>query len=167
MKKIFISYAGAIWCGKSPITNYISTKLWLPVFDTDAIRSEVVEDLMKFDEIEINKRIKERLNSVIEDWKSFIYDASIDRTRWILKKILIKNNYKFFIISIDLDRDTLLSFYKAKSYSESIKMVDKVYEDHQKFLKDFWEDIDMHIDIKTYKNRLKNVYRAVNKWIQS
>ena len=88
MKKFFISYAGAIWCGKSPITNYISTKLWLPVFDTDAIRSEVVEDLMKFDEIEINKRIKERLNSVIEDWKSFIYDASIDRTRWILKKIL-------------------------------------------------------------------------------
>ena len=167
MKKFFISYAGAIWCGKSPITNYISTKLWLPVFDTDAIRSEVVEDLMKFDEIEINKRIKERLNSVIEDWKSFIYDASIDRTRWILKKILIKNNYKFFIISIDLDRDTLLSFYKAKSYSESIKMIDKVYEDHQKFLKDFWEDIDMHIDIKTYKNRLKNVYRAVNKWIQS
>ena len=167
MKKIFISYAGAIWCGKSPITNYISTKLWLPVFDTDAIRSEVVEDLMKFDEIEINKRIKERLNSVIEDWKSFIYDASIDRTRWILKEILIKNNYKFFIISIDLDRDTLLSFYKAKSYSESIKMIDKVYEDHQKFLKDFWEDIDMHIDIKTYKNRLKNVYRAVNKWIQS
>ena len=167
MKKFFISYAGAIWCGKSPITNYISTKLWLPVFDTDAIRSEVVEDLMKFDEIEINKRIKERLNSVIEDWKSFIYDASIDRTRWILKEILIKNNYKFFIISIDLDRDTLLSFYKAKSYSESIKMVDKVYEDHQKFLKDFWEDIDMHIDIKTYKNRLKNVYRAVNKWIQS
>ena len=167
MKKIFISYAGAIWCGKSPITNYISTKLWLPVFDTDAIRSEVVEDLMKFDEIEINKRIKERLNSVIEDWKSFIYDASIDRTRWILKEILIKNNYKFFIISIDLDRDTLLSFYKAKSYSESIKMIDKVYEDHQKFLKDFWEDIDMHIDIKTYKNRLKKVYRAVNKWIQS
>ena len=167
MKKFFISYAGAIWCGKSPITNYISTKLWLPVFDTDAIRSEVVEDLMKFDEIEINKRIKERLNSVIEDWKSFIYDASIDRTRWVLKEILIKNNYKFFIISIDLDRDTLLSFYKAKSYSESIKMIDKVYEDHQKFLKDFWEDIDMHIDIKTYKNRLKNVYRAVNKWIQS
>ena len=167
MKKFFISYAGAIWCGKSPITNYIGTKLWLPVFDTDAIRSEVVEDLMKFDEIEINKRIKERLNSVIEDWKSFIYDASIDRTRWVLKEILIKNNYKFFIISIDLDRDTLLSFYKAKSYSESIKMIDKVYEDHQKFLKDFWEDIDMHIDIKTYKNRLKNVYRAVNKWIQS
>ena len=167
MKKFFISYAGAIWCGKSPITNYISTKLWLPVFDTDAIRSEVVEDLMKFDEIEINKRIKERLNSVIEDWKSFIYDASIDRTRWVLKEILIKNNYEFFIISIDLDRDTLLSFYKAKSYSESIKMIDKVYEDHQKFLKDFWEDIDMHIDIKTYKNRLKNVYRAVNKWIQS
>ena len=80
------------------------------VRNSDAIRSEVVEDLMKFDEIEINKRIKERLNSVIEDWKSFIYDASIDRTRWILKKILIKNNYKFFIISIDLDRDTLLSF---------------------------------------------------------
>lgn len=167
MKKIVITYAWAIWCWKSPITNYISTKLWLPIFNTDSIRSEVCEDFLKYDEAEAQKRIKERFNSVIKEWKSFIYDASVDRTWGALKEVLIKNHYNCFIISIDLDKDTLLSFYKAKSYSESIKMIDKVYEDHQKFLKDYWEDIDMHIDIKTYKNRLKNVYRAVNKWIQN
>jgi len=167
MKKIFISYAGAIWCGKSPITNYISTKLWLPTLNTDSIRSEVCEDFLKYDETEAQKRIKKRFNSVIKEWSSFIYDASVDRTLGVLKEVLIKNHYNCFIISIDLDRDTLLNFYRVKWYSESIKMLDKVYEDHQKFLKNFWEDINMHISIKTYKNRLKNVYRAVNKWIQN
>ena len=105
MEKVFISYAWAIWCWKSPITNYISTKLWLPTFNTDAIRSEVVEDFLKIDEEETQNRLKKRLNLLINEWKSFIYDASVDRIRWNLKESLIKNQYKFFIISIDLDKE--------------------------------------------------------------
>ena len=166
MKKIVITYAWAIWCWKSPITNYISTKLWLPTFNTDSIRSEVCEDFLKYDETEAQKRIKKRFNSVIKEWKSFIYDASVDRTRWVLKEILIKNNYKFFIISIDLDRDTLLSFYKAKSYQESIERIDKVYEDHQNFLKEFSNDVNIHINEKNYKDRLENVYKIVSQRVE-
>ena len=127
MKKIFISYAWATGCWKSPITNYISTKLWLPTFNTDAIRSEVTEDLLEFNMNEAKKRIKERLNLVIQEGSSFIYDASVDRTWWDLKEILIRNWYEFFIISIDLDKETLLDFYKIKWYSESMKMIDKIY----------------------------------------
>ena len=162
MKKIFIGYAWATGCWKSPITNYISTKVWLPTFNTDAIRSEVVEDLLVQNRDEAIKRMKSRLNSIIKEWSSFIYDASVDRTRWDLKDILINNWYKYFIISIDLDKETLLNFYKIKWYSESMKMIDKIYEDHQNFLKEYCDDIDVHIDENNYEKRLDIVYEAVN-----
>ena len=161
MKKIFISYAWATGCWKSPITNYISTKLWLPTFNTDAIRSEVTEDFLEFDVDEAKKRIKGRLNSVIEEGKSFIYDASVDRTWGDLKEIFIKNWYEFFIISIDLDKEMLLDFYKVKWYSESMKMIDKIYEDHEKFLEEYSDDINIHISEKNYKKRLDIVYKVV------
>lgn len=166
MERLIICYAWAIWCWKSPITNYISTKLWLPTFNTDAIRSEVVEDFLKIDEEETQNRLKKRLNLLINEWKSFIYDASIDRIRWNLKESLIKNQYKFFIISIDLDKETLLKFYTIKSYYESMKRIDKVYEDHQKFLKNFSNDINMHINETNYQNRLENVYKVVSQRIE-
>ena len=167
MEKIFITYAWAIGCWKSPITNYISTKLWLPTFNTDAIRSEVLEDLLEFDEDEIQRRIKERLDSLIKEWKSFICDASVDRTRWVLKGALIKNHYRCFIISIDLDKEILSKFYDVKSYHESMKIIDNVFEDHKKFLKEFSSDINIHINAENYKNRLENVYNALNRRIKS
>jgi len=166
MKKLFVSYAWAIWCWKTPITNYISTKLWLPTFNTDSIRSEVCEDFLKFDENEAQRRIKERLTSIIKGWWAFIFDASVDRKRWILKDVLIKNWYKCFIISIDLNRDALLKFYETKSYFESINMIDKVYGDHQNFLMEFSDDVNIHIDINNYKKRLDIVYRAIKKRIK-
>lgn len=166
MEKIFITYAWAIWCWKSPITNYISTKLWLPVFDTDAIVSEVCEDFLKKDWDEIRKRSEERLNLIINDWKSFICDCSVDRKRWKIKESLIKNQYKYFIISIDLDKETLLNFYTVKSYYESMERIDKVYEDHQNFLKEFSDDISVHVNEKNYKDRLKDVYRLVSQRVE-
>ena len=160
MDKIFIWYAWAIWCWKSPITNYISTKLWLPIFNTDSILSEVCEDLLEVNREEANKRVKERLDKIINNWISFIYDASIDRKWEQLREILIRNNYKIFIISIDLDKETLLNFYKTKSYFESIEKLEKVYDDHQKFLEKYWNEINIHIDNKNYSERLEIVYEA-------
>jgi len=162
MEKIVITYAWAIGCWKSPITNYISTKLWLPSFNTDAIRSEIYEDYLKFDENEAQRIIKKRYSSIIKEWKSFIFDASVDRKWRSLKEDLIKNWYKYFIISIDLDKETLLKFYKAKSYFESIKRIDNVYEDHQNFLKEYSSDINLHINENNYKKRLDIAYKAVS-----
>lgn len=161
MEKIVITYAWATWCWKSPITNYMSTKLWLPTFNTDAIRSEICEDSLKFNEDEAQRRIRERYISIIEKWVSFIFDASVDRKRPILKEVLRKNWYKIFIISIDLDKETLQKFYESKWYNESMKMIDKIYEDHQKFLKEYSSDINLHINENNYKKRLEIVYEAV------
>ena len=133
----------------------------MPTFNTDTIRSEICEDYLKFDENEAQRRIKKRYSSIIKEWKSFILDASIDRKWWTLKEDLIKNWYKYFIISIDLDKETLLKFYKAKSYSESMKIIDKVYENHQNFLKEYSSDINLHINENNYKKRLEIAYEIV------
>jgi len=166
MNKIFVSYAWAVGCWKSPITNYISTKLRLPTFNTDSVLSEVCEDCLELNREEAHKRVEKRLSKIIKDWISFIYDASVDRRWWVLKDSLIKYWYRCFIISIDLEKDTLLKFYTTKSYYESIKRIDDVYQDHQKFLKEFWADIDLYINENNYKERLDVVYMAVSKRIK-
>ena len=79
---------------------------------------------------------------------------------------MIKNNYKYFIISIDLDKETLSKFYEAKGYHESMKMIDKVYEDHQNFLREFSGDINIHITEKNYQDRLDIVYKVATKRIK-
>lgn len=166
MEKIVITYAWAIWCWKSPITNYISTKLWLPIFNTDSVLSEVCEDFLELNREEAHKRVEKRLNKIIKDRISFIYDASVDRKWWTLKEVLVKHWYKFFIISIDLEKDTLLKFYNVKSYYESIKRIDDVYQNHQNFLEEFWNDVNIHINEWNYWRRLEIVYKAVNKRIK-
>lgn len=166
MSKIFIGYAWAIGCWKSPITNYISTKLWLPTFNTDSVLSEVCEDFLELNWEEAHRRVEKRLSEIIENWTSFIYDASVDRRWWVLKESLIKYWYRCFIISIDLEKDTLLKFYTTKSYFESIKRIGEVYQNHQKFLKEFWDDVDLYINENNYKERLDVVYMAVSKRVK-
>lgn len=47
-----------------------------------------------------------------------------------------------------------------------MQRIDKVYEDHEKFLKDFPDDINIHINETNYQNRLENVYKVVNQRIK-
>ena len=48
-----------------------------------------------------------------------------------------------------------------------MKIIDNVFEDHKKFLKEFSSDINIHINAENYKNRLENVYNALNRRIKS
>jgi cytidylate kinase len=52
-KKICITFAGAVGSSKTPISNYLSSRLNLPIFNNDTIRSEVIEDLGVFDNKEV------------------------------------------------------------------------------------------------------------------
>jgi hypothetical protein len=47
-----------------------------------------------------------------------------------------------------------------------MKRIDEVYEDHQNFLKNFSNDINMHINETNYQNRLENVYKVVSQRIK-
>jgi len=41
-EKFVILFAGAVGSSKSPIANYLSPKLNIPIFNNDAIRFEVI-----------------------------------------------------------------------------------------------------------------------------
>ena len=165
--KICITFAGAVGSSKTPISNYISTKLSLPIFNNDVIRSEVIEDLGVFDANEHIKRRNLRLKEIVESGISFICDASVDREWKEYKKQLEFNGYKWFIISIDLGKDFLKKLYEAKGYFESLQRLDDLINDHNKFLHEFSDDINMHITENEFEKRLQVSYEKISAWIKA
>ena len=153
-RKILVTFAGAVGSSKTPIAFHLSYKFNLPIFNTDAIRSEVTEDLLIFNKEEYKSRRDKRLKALIDKGESFILDASIDREWASRRESILKKGYQIFIVSIDISRDFLINLYKAKGYEESLKRVDDLYNDHKKFLRNFSKDISLHIKDKDFKKRL-------------
>lgn len=164
-KKFCITFAGAVGSSKTPISNYLSTKLALPVFNNDAIRSEVVEDLGVFNSDEHIKRRNLRLREIAESGISFICDASVDREWEGFKKQLQNSGYKCFIISLDLDKDFLKNLYNIKGYFESLKQIDEWINDHNIFLEKYSNDVALHITENDFKQRLEKSYEKVKEWL--
>ena len=162
-----ITFSGCVWSGKSPIASYISINLSLPILNADSIRSEVAEDLFKFDVEEFNKRFDSRLNEILESWKSFIYDASMDRYWPVIKKKLESHWYKVFIICLRLSKDILQKLHDATSYEISDKWLDKLIEQNKKFIENYRNDINVIIDDDNYIDRISIAYKAVVKRINS
>jgi hypothetical protein len=153
-KKFLVTFAGAVGSSKTPIASYFSYKFDLPIFNTDAIRSEVIEDFLVFNEEEFRLRRNKRLKELLNKGKSFILDASIDR-EWInLRESVTKEDYQFFIISLDISKNFLIKLYKAKHYEESLSKIDELYNDHEEFLINYINDIALHITDRTFKQRL-------------
>lgn len=165
-KKVCITFAGAVGSSKTPISNYLSIKLLLPIFNNDAIRSEVIEDIGVFDAEEHLKRRNSRLEEIIKNGNSFICDVSIDREWEKFKEKLISSNYDFFIISIDLSKDLLTKLYKAKKYLESLDCIDELIQDHDNFLNKYSDDVNLHITDKDFINRIQISYNEVKKYLE-
>jgi len=164
-KKICITFAGVVGSSKTPISNYLSTKLNLPVFNNDALRTEVLEDLGKFDSQEHLKRRNKRLKETVKSGISFICDVSIDREWPTLRDLLKQNNYRWFIISLDLSKSFLVELYKIKGYGESLVELDKFLLDHNIFLKNYSDEISLHITDIDFNNRCETSYRKLKKLI--
>jgi predicted kinase len=110
---ICITFAGPVGSSKTPIATYLSWNLNLPVFNNDAIRSEVAEDLGKFDVEVYKQRQKERAEQLIQSGINCILDASIDREWPNVKPKLLEKGYKCFIISLDLSRELMEKLHKS------------------------------------------------------
>ncbi|MFA6424348.1 MAG: hypothetical protein WCV83_03515 [Candidatus Magasanikbacteria bacterium] len=164
-KRICITFAGAIGSSKTPIANYLSVKLNLPVFNNDAVRTEVTEDLGKFDSVEHIKRRNKRLKEITKSGISFICDLSVDREWKMLKKLLVKNKYRWFIISLDLSKQFLIKLYKVKGYSNSLNVLDKFWNDHDNFIKNNGNEIGLHISDVDFKNRCETSFKKVRKYL--
>lgn len=156
-----ITFSGCVWSWKSPIASYISINLSLPVLNADSIRSEVAEDFFEFNVEIFNKRFDERLNEILQSWKSFIYDVSMDRYWPEIKKKLESHWYKIFIICLSLSKDFLKKLYNATSYKISDMWLDKLIEQNKQFIENHSDDIGITIDDSNYINRISIVYNSV------
>jgi hypothetical protein len=161
-KPICITFAGVIGSSKTPIANYLSCKLGLSIFNNDAIRSEVAEDLGFSDEAVQEERRNKRLEDLLQSQLSFICDASVDRGWNIFKQKLSEYGYDWFIISLDLSKEKLVEFYKIKNYQESLLVLDQYFSDHDRFIKENKKDIGISIDDSKFSDRLKLSYEAVS-----
>jgi hypothetical protein len=165
MDKFFITFAGVVGCSKSPVANYLSGKLNLPVLNNDSIRTEVIEDLGEFNEKEYIKRRDERAKSIIKNGVSFIYDASVDR-EWDLGYQWLKEaDYKWFVISFDLSENFLIKLYKAKKYHESLTRLEQLITDHQKFIVKHKTEVGVHISDAQFIDRMEVAYQAAKEFI--
>lgn len=167
INKYCIAFAGAVGSSKTPISNFLSTKLNLPIFNNDAIRTEVIEDLGEFDSDEYIKRRNIRLKETLENGISLICDASIDRQWKDIKEQLVANNYRWYIISLDLSKALLAKLYEAKKYDESLKRIDKLIHDHNVFLDEHTADVNLRISDQDFKNRCQLSLEAITKWINN
>lgn len=164
--KFLILFAGAPGSSKSPIANYLSWKLNLPLFNTDIINTEMREDRLFQDQEEFEKRRKLRTNEALELGYNFIADFSIDRKFSNYKPNIEEKGYKYFIVSIDLSKEFLEKIYKAKEY-QAIDKIPSWIEDHNQFLKEYNNLVNLHITEETFPDRLEITYNAVKAWINS
>lgn len=161
---ICITFAAPVGSSKTPISNYLSGKLSLPVFNNDAIRSEIIEDYGLLDEEKFLKTRDERLKDILDRRISFIYDASVDRRWKLLKGWLQEYGYKWIIISIDLSKDFLMDLYKLKDYDDSLKFIDRIISEHTDFLINFSGEVLVHINDENFSDRLAICFQAVKEY---
>ncbi len=166
-----ILFAGPVGCSKTPVAHHLSWNLGLPIFSTDAIRTEVLENAlnptwMLDNDLQLKIR-KERLAKLINSKKDFILDGSIDRTWQDLKPEFKKNNYNYFIISFDLSLDLLIKLFKAKGYQEIKMLKDSWYPEHQKFLSNYKNEVNLSINDNNFKDRLEKCFKEAKKFMMS
>jgi len=165
-KSIVILFAGPAGSSKTPIANFLSPMLNLPVINNDAIRSEVIADLGVFDEKEFRKRVDERIKYMLESNLSCIYDASIDRAFREERKMieLLKEHYNFFIISLDFSKELLNKVYNSKGCDTSV--LDKYIKDHEEFLKHHSDEVNLSLKDEDFPDRLKISLEAAKNWMK-
>lgn len=165
--KYIITFAGPPGSSKTPIANYLSEKFSLPIFNNDSIRTEVTEDLLKFNEEEFRKRSLSRLTFLFKQRNSFILDVSIDREWKNYQDKILNSGYKIFTISMDLSRDFLVKLYEVKNYSESLKNIDKFIFDHQQYLSDYSSIVNFSINDKNFLDRLILSELTLANWLKN
>ncbi len=164
--KFCITFAGAVGSSKTPIANYLSSRLLLPIHNNDAIRTEVVEDLGVFDQAEYLERRNDRLVFFLDQGWPFILDASMDRDWAQAKEVLQEKGYDHFVISLDLSKDFLAMLYERKNYHESRERLDQLVADHEAFLEAYKTDVNLHIKDADFPERLEKSYLAAQEWIE-
>jgi hypothetical protein len=165
--KFCIVFAGVPGSSKTPIATYLSWNLGLPILNNDALRSEIKEDFIDYNHDEYLRRRDERLKQLLASGKSFIYDASIDRTGPKLNSDFDQTDgYDMFIISLDLSSKLVHQLYGAKGYDDFNRNFEQWFQNHESFRENYDQIINLHIDDQSFPNRLELSLQSVKNWLE-
>ncbi|MEX2006964.1 MAG: hypothetical protein WD877_02255 [Candidatus Saccharimonadales bacterium] len=181
-KPFAIVFAGVPGSSKSIIAYYLSGKFGIPIFSNDGLRYEVKEDLLinnlilKEDLLaeginapkalaEYEKRLSQRREELLGTGRPIIFDGSIDR-RWAeAREQLLKHQYSWFMISINLSREFLENLFSATNRAAFIPKLDKYFGQHERFLEKYGHEVSIEINDKSFKDRLKVSAEALQNFI--
>lgn len=168
-----VVFSGVPGSSKTIISNYLSAKFLLPIFNNDQLRFEVKEDMMAADInrpdvlAEYEKRYRQRLDELLSTGHPMILDGSIDRRWSVTKEHLDKFNYKHYMIEMAFSEAFLKNFFLDTGRAKFLDKLPKYLIDHQKFLDDYSTEISLRITDNRFKDRLKIAAEGVQDFINS
>lgn len=166
-KPVCITFAAPVGASKTPIATYLSWNLGLPMWNNDAVRSEIAEDMGSWTQEELLRRCKERIPRLLASQRSFIGDVSIDRAWSTYAPWFEQAGYDVCVIFIDLARDHLERMYQAKGYHDSLLRLDEFIEDHRSFVEKHTALCAIRVTEKEFSDRLEFVLQEVKRWLAS
>lgn len=171
-KPYAIVFAGVPGSSKSIIAHYLSCEFNLPIFNNDIIRSEVKEDLLAENIniphvlAEYNKRVVDRHEHVLDLQRPVILDASVDRL-WGTKtrQQLIDHGYDRYLISLDWSFEFMANLYAKTLRPKAIEQLPGYQKQHETFLADYAQDINLHLNDQDFINRNILASEALQKFL--
>ncbi len=167
MKPFCITFAGPAGCSKSPVAQYLSCQLNVPVMSNDVIRTEVREDHMGavLDQKDYTRRVVERVKDLAARKVSFIYDASNDR-KWLrFLENFEPDSYVIGVISYDLSPAFYKAMLAAKQYCEILDGADNYLAQHKAFIEKHPDVVICSITDHNFPDRLDIALRASQQFI--
>lgn len=172
-KPFAVVFAGVQGSSKTIISNYLSVKFNLPVFNNDQLRFEVKEDMMA-DNInrpdvlaEYERRYKERFEELLATGHPMLLDGSIDRRWEQTKSQLKKAGYAWFVIDMELSPAFLKKFFIATGRPKFLDKLPRYIEDHQKFMEKYSGEVSLQITDELFLKRLELSAKGLQEFINN
>jgi hypothetical protein len=171
-KPFAVVFSGVPGSSKTIISNYLSVKFLLPVFNNDQLRFEVKED-MRADNInrsdvlaEYERRYKDRFEELLATGHPMLLDGSIDR-RWPqTRRQLQQFGYRWYLIEMALSEAFLRKFFIDTGRPKFLDQLPRYIEDHEKFIKEYGGEIDLRIGDDDFSRRLGMAQNGVSEFIK-
>jgi len=172
-KPYAVVFAGVPGSSKTIISNYLSVKFNLPVFNNDQLRFEVKEDLraanINIPEVlaEYERRYKERFEELLSTGNPILLDGSVDR-RWAqTKNQLMVAGYAWYMIDMELSEAFLEKFFVATGRPKFLDQLPRYIKEHDQFMQKYSDDVGLQITDELFLKRLQIAADGLTKFIDS
>lgn len=163
--KLIICFSGVPKSGKTMIAKKLEKKYRAIRISNDHIRYVVADKLGKKHSSSLMESYARWLFDKFKNKKNKIYilDSSIDRKYKKITKLARGNNFKLFIIRLDISRNVFKQRIKfSKSIKYYSKTMEKYFFDHKKCIENLKSDLKFF----TSKKLTISDYQKINKLIK-